>query len=53
MTIYERLKRWGDIEIPLSAVAVIVAITIITLYQPQKEVYYIPVNGISQQKQGL
>lgn len=50
---FERLKQLGDIEIPLSAVVVIVAITIIAAYQPQKEVHYVILGQNSQQIHGL
>lgn len=53
MTIYERLKHWGNIEIPLSTVAVIVAITVIALYQPQKEIHYVVVGQTSQKIHGV
>lgn len=50
---FERLKRFGDIEIPLSAVIIIVAITIVAVYQPQKEVHYVILGQNSQQLHSL
>jgi hypothetical protein len=50
---FERLKQLGDIEIPLSAVIVIIAITVIAVSQPQKEVHYVILGQNSQQIQGL
>jgi len=50
---FERLKRLGDIEIPLSAVIIIVAITVIAVYQPQKEVHYVILGQTSQQLHSL
>lgn len=41
MIIFERLKSLGEIEIPLSAVVVIIAITVIALHQPKQENTYI------------
>ena len=38
---FEKLKSLGEIEIPLSAVAVIVAITVIAMHQPKQENTYI------------
>lgn len=49
----ERLKRLGDIEVPLSAVVIIVAITIIAVSQPQKEVHYVILGQSSQQLHSL
>lgn len=50
---FERLKRWGNIEVPLTAVIVVVAITVIVLTQPQKEIHYVIMNEVSQKLQGL
>lgn len=41
MNIFERLKALGDVEVPLSAVVVAVAITVVLIYQPKKEVTFI------------
>jgi len=49
MNIFERLKVLGDVEIPLTLVVVVVAITVIMVYQPQKEVHYVLVDSKSQQ----
>ena len=53
MNIFAKLKALGDIEIPLTLVVVVVAITVIMVHQPQKEVRYVLVNCKSQQIQGL
>lgn len=41
MNIFERLASLGDVQVPLSAVVVAVAITIIVVYQPKKEVTFV------------
>jgi hypothetical protein len=51
--VFKRLKQLGDIEVPLSAVVVIIAVTIIAVYQPQKEVHYVILGQNSQQIHGL
>lgn len=45
---FDRLKRWGEVEVPLTAVVIIVAITVIAVYHPQKEIHYVVLNEISQ-----
>jgi hypothetical protein len=51
--IVERLKAISEAEIPLSAVVVIIAVTIIAVYQPQKEVHYVILGQNSQQIHSL
>lgn len=53
MNIFKRLKSLGDVEIPLTLVVVVVAITVIMVYQPQKEVHYVFVGHQSQQIHSL
>lgn len=50
---FNLLKKWGEVEIPLTAVVIIVAITVMAVYQPQKEVYYIPIDPNSQKLHGV
>jgi len=45
MSINERLRRWGQIEVPLSSVCVLMAFTIVMLNKPQKEIHYVVVGG--------
>jgi hypothetical protein len=41
MHIFDKLKNLGDVEIPLSLVVVVVAITVVMVYQPKKEVTFV------------
>lgn len=45
---FDKLKRWGEIEVPLTAVVIIVAIAVVALNHPQKEIHYVVLNEISQ-----
>jgi hypothetical protein len=49
MNIFKKLKALGDMEIPLSIVVIVVAITVIAVYQPQREVHYVLIGHNSQQ----
>jgi hypothetical protein len=53
MNIFKKLKSLGDVEIPLTLVVVVVAITVIMVYQPQKEVHYVFVGHQSQKIHSL
>jgi hypothetical protein len=53
MNIFQKLKSLGDVEIPLSIVVVVVAITVVMVYQPQKEVHYVFVGHQSQKIHSL
>ena len=48
---FDRLKQWGEIEVPLTAVVIIVALTVIVLSQPQKEVFYLNTIGLDPNSQ--
>jgi hypothetical protein len=49
MNIFNKLKTLGDMEVPLTIVVIVVAITVVMVYQPQKEVHYVLIGHNSQQ----
>jgi len=53
MNIFKKLKALGDVEIPLTLVVVVVAITVIMVYQPQKEVHFVLVELKSHKKHSI
>jgi len=48
MNIFDKLKSMGDIEIPLTVVVMLIAITVVMAYQPEKEVHYVVFDPKSQ-----
>ncbi len=48
MNLLDRLKALGDIEVPLSVVVMVVAITVLSVSKPQKVVHYVLIDSKSQ-----
>lgn len=53
MNLINKLKNLGEIEVPLSVVIMVVAVTVILASTPQKEVHYLVLDPNSQKLHSL
>lgn len=53
MNLIEKLKTLGEIEVPLSVVIMVVAVTVVLAGTPQKEVHYVVLDANSQKIHSL